>query len=285
MKAVKIGGCTARDTRSGSGHRLSEVSAAAAVSPGSIPPTPSASAPAAGAAPDPFAMAVAERSRQSRTPILSWDISMRGRSLEAGCPSITTAPFARSKKIRTPSDRPSRPRAGVISIVNNNMADALRVVSVERGHDPREFGLIAFGGAGPLHAVALAEELDVPEVVIPPIPGGFSALGLVGTDIRRDYAKTHFAPLAGTEPAQLAALWDEMIESAKAMLRNTGVPEDQWVFQRSADLRYARQAYELNVPLEGERVDHGSLKKLVDGYHERHAQTYGHKNEASLSKS
>ena len=64
------------------------------------------------------------------------------------------------------------------------------------------------------------------------------------------------------------------------MLSNTGVPEDQWVFQRSADLRYARQAYELNVPLEGERVDHGSLKKLVDGYHERHAQTYGHKNEA-----
>ena len=185
------------------------------------------------------------------------------------------------KKIATPLGQTvPEAAAGVISIVNNNMADALRVVSVERGHDPREFGLIAFGGAGPLHAVALAEELDVPEVVIPPIPGGFSALGLVGTDIRRDYAKTHFAPLAGTEPAQLAALWDEMIESAKAMLRNTGVPEDQWVFQRSADLRYARQAYELNVPLEGERVDHGSLKKLVDGYHERHAQTYGHKNEA-----
>jgi len=174
----------------------------------------------------------------------------------------------------------SEAAAGVISIVNNNMADALRVVSVERGHDPREFSLIAFGGAGPLHAVALAEELDVPEVVIPPIPGGFSALGLVGTDIRRDYAKTHFAPLAETEPAQLAALWDEMIASAKAMLANTGVPENQWMFQRSADLRYARQAYELNVPLEGEAVDAASLAKLAEGYHERHAQTYGHKNES-----
>ena len=71
-----------------------------------------------------------------------------------------------------------------------------------------------------------------------------------------------------------------MIESAKAMLSNTGVPEDQWVFQRSADLRYARQAYELNVPLEGDCVDHGSLKKLAEGYHKRHSQTYGHKNEA-----
>ncbi len=174
----------------------------------------------------------------------------------------------------------SQAAAGVISIVNSNMADALRVVSVERGHDPREFSLIAFGGAGPLHAVALAEELNVPEVVIPPIPGGFSALGLVGTDIRRDYAKTLFAPLLEIDPAQLAALWDEMIENAKSMLSNTGVPKSQWVFQRSADLRYARQAYELNVPLDGDLVDTNSLKKLSEGYHERHALTYGHKNEA-----
>lgn len=170
--------------------------------------------------------------------------------------------------------------AGVIAIVNNNMADALRIVSVERGHDPREFSLIAFGGAGPLHAVALAEELDIPEVVIPPIPGGFSALGLIGTDIRRDYAKTYFAPLGESSPEALSALWDEMIESAKGMLASTGVPENQWSFQRSADLRYARQAYELNIPMEGETVTAQSIEALANGYHERHAQTYGHKNEA-----
>ncbi|PPR61940.1 MAG: Acetophenone carboxylase gamma subunit [Alphaproteobacteria bacterium MarineAlpha4_Bin2] len=169
--------------------------------------------------------------------------------------------------------------AGVIAIVNSNMADALRIVSVERGHDPREFSLIAFGGAGPLHAVALAEELDVPEVVIPPIPGGFSALGLVGTDIRRDYAKTHFAPLTETAPEAIDELWNEMIDDARGMLANTGVSENSWSFRRSADLRYSRQAYELNVMHNGERVTRSSLNELADGFHSRHAQTYGHKNE------
>ena len=78
--------------------------------------------------------------------------------------------------------------AGIVSVVNHGMAEALRIVSVERGHDAREFSLVAFGGAGPVHAAALAEELDIPEVVIPPIPGGFSALGLVATDLRRDWS-------------------------------------------------------------------------------------------------
>ena len=170
--------------------------------------------------------------------------------------------------------------AGVIAIVNSNMADALRIVSVERGHDPREFSLIAFGGAGPLHATALAEELDVPEVVVPPIPGGFSALGLVGTDIRRDYGKTHVALLSETPPETLEALWGELIADARKMLADTGVPEESWSFRRSADLRYSRQAYELNVTHKGTHVTTESVKTLADGYHVRHAQTYGHKNEA-----
>ena len=173
-----------------------------------------------------------------------------------------------------------RAAAGVIAIVNSNMADALRIVSVERGHDPREFSLIAFGGAGPLHATALAEELDVPEVVVPPIPGGFSALGLVGTDIRRDYGKTHVALLGETPPEKLEALWGELIADARKMLADTGVPEESWSFRRSADLRYSRQAYELNVTHKGAHVTTESVKTLADGYHERHAQTYGHKNEA-----
>jgi N-methylhydantoinase A len=80
--------------------------------------------------------------------------------------------------------------AGIVDVVNASMAAALRIVSVERGHDPRGFTLIAFGGAGPVHAARLAEELEMPRVVIPPIPGGFSALGLVASDLRRDYART-----------------------------------------------------------------------------------------------
>src|SRR5947207_4731864 len=83
--------------------------------------------------------------------------------------------------------------AAVIDVVNHAMAEVLKIVSVQRGHDPREFVLAAFGGAGPLHAAALADELGIAEVICPPIPGAFSALGLIGTDFRRDYVQTLFA--------------------------------------------------------------------------------------------
>ncbi len=95
--------------------------------------------------------------------------------------------------------------AGIVDVVNAGMAAALRIVSVERGHDPREFTLVAFGGAGPVHAARLAEELEIPHVLIPPIPGGFSALGLVASDVRRDYVRTFYAALPSAEPAGDAA--------------------------------------------------------------------------------
>ena len=92
--------------------------------------------------------------------------------------------------------------AGIVEVVNAGMAGALRIVSVERGHDPRDFTLVAFGGAGPVHAARLAEELEIPRVLVPPIPGGFSALGLVATDVRRDYARTFYAALPSADPAE-----------------------------------------------------------------------------------
>ena len=166
--------------------------------------------------------------------------------------------------------------ASVIEIVNHNMAEALRIVSVERGHDPREFGLVAFGGAGPRHATALAAARVIPEVIVPPIPGGFSALGLVGTDIRRDYARTYYAPLEETPVETLDGIWNEMIETAKTMLSKTGVPEDQWQFERSTDLRYTRQAYELTATLPPGAIDKAAL---AEAFHEKHELTYGHKSE------
>lgn len=168
--------------------------------------------------------------------------------------------------------------ASVIRIVNNAMAEALRIVSVERGHDPREFSLIAFGGAGPLHAAALAEELDMPEVIVPPIPGGFSALGLVCTDIRRDYARTLYSPLAALDPERVETVWKGMEEDARAMLSQTGVPEEKWEFSRSAGLRYSRQAYELSVPASADRASRAGLDTLARDFHAVHHQTYGHHN-------
>ena len=172
--------------------------------------------------------------------------------------------------------------AAVVSIVNNAMAEALRIVSVERGHDAREFSLVAFGGAGPMHAAELASELGVREIIIPPIPGGFSALGLVATDLKRDYVKTFYAPLTGIDPADINAVYQGMEESARDMLRATDIPESRWVFERAADLRYLRQAYELTVPAPADAVTPETLDALANGFHEKHRQTYGHENRSEI---
>ena len=166
--------------------------------------------------------------------------------------------------------------AGIIDVVNAGMAGALRIVSVERGHDPREFTLVAFGGAGPVHAARLAEELDIPRVLVPPIPGGFSALGLVATDVRRDYVRTCYVALAAAAPAEVAAAYAAMEDEARDMLRRAGVPPARWELARAADCRYSRQAYELTVPVAGGPVEAATLQRLADDFHERHRATYGH---------
>jgi N-methylhydantoinase A len=166
--------------------------------------------------------------------------------------------------------------AGIVDVVNAGMAGALRIVSVERGYDPREFTLVAFGGAGPVHAARLAEELDIPRVLVPPIPGGFSALGLVATDVRRDYVRTFYASLTAAAPGDVAVAYATMEAEARAMLARAGVPEARWEVARAADCRYPRQAYELTVPVAAGVVDRDTLGRLAADFHERHRTTYGH---------
>jgi N-methylhydantoinase A len=168
--------------------------------------------------------------------------------------------------------------ARIVEVVNSNMAQALRIVSVERGHDPREFSLIAFGGAGPVHAVALAEELAIPEVIIPPAPGAFSALGLVATDLKRDYARTLYADLEQVDPARVGDAFAAMEAAGTAMLEAAAVPASRRALPRSADVRYRRQAYELTLPVEDGPVTRATLERLAASFHEKHEQTYGHAN-------
>ena len=155
------------------------------------------------------------------------------------------------------------------------MAEALRIVSVERGHDAREFSLVAFGGAGPVHAAALAEELDIPEVIIPPIPGGFSALGLVATDLRRDWSRTFYSPIESIDPQALDQRLADLERAAQTMLRDAGIPEPDRIVERAADCRYTKQAYELTVPLAGGTVTRESLDALARAFHAQHLRTYG----------
>jgi len=159
--------------------------------------------------------------------------------------------------------------ASIIRIANTVMSRALRLVTIERGYDPRFFALYAYGGAGPLHAVELADELGAKEVVIPPLPGVFSALGLLVTDYRHDF---HMAVMRRTDELaeeELEKVFAEMAEKALAMLRGEGVPEDRVQLVRRLDMRYQGQAYELSIPYRG------SLKEAVEEFHQMHRERYG----------
>jgi N-methylhydantoinase A len=170
--------------------------------------------------------------------------------------------------------------ARIVEVVNSNMAQALRIVSVERGHDPQEFSLIAFGGAGPVHAVALAEELQIPEVIIPPAPGAFSALGLVASDLKRDFSRTLYADLGQVTPGRIADVLAGMEAEGTRFLDGANVPAERRALLRLADVRYRRQAYELTVPVADGVATPATLAALAEAFHARHEQTYGHANRA-----
>jgi len=138
---------------------------------------------------------------------------------------------------------------GVIRVVNSNMEKAIRLVSIEKGYDPRQFTLVAFGGAGALHACELAEGLEIPRVLVPYLPGALSALGILLSDVARDYSRTVMLPATLKLPlAQLNALLAELKQQAINELRDEGWP-GQPRFQPRVDLRYAGQGYEISVPL------------------------------------
>jgi N-methylhydantoinase A len=166
--------------------------------------------------------------------------------------------------------------AGMLEVVSASMAAALRIVSVERGYDAREFALVAFGGAGPVHAARLAEELEIREIIVPPIPGGFSALGLVASDLRRDYVRTFYTTLDGADLGALAAAYGALEREARGMLERADVPPGRRLITRAADLRYTRQAYELTVPVPAGPLAADSLRRLAADYHDKHRMTYGH---------
>src|SRR5215471_13190421 len=136
---------------------------------------------------------------------------------------------------------------GIVEIANAHMIGAMRLVSVQRGYDPRDFVLVAFGGAGPLHANALARALGIPKVLISPSPGIASAIGLLMTDIRHEFAATRRLRLDDLAPATLEALFAEFAAEGEARLTRDGVAPADRRMQRSVDLRYHGQSFELPV--------------------------------------
>ena len=159
----------------------------------------------------------------------------------------------------------------MIRVVNATMEKAIRVVSIERGRDPRHFALVAFGGAGGLHACALAEALSIPHVIVPAFPGALSALGILASDVVKDYSRTVLWRVSGKIPT--AHLNREFAALEKVAARD--FRDEAWQgsphHQRSVDIRYRGQGYELNLPL---------TKNLLKDFEQEHHRRYGYTHPA-----
>jgi len=164
---------------------------------------------------------------------------------------------------------------GVITIAVARMTSAIREISIQRGHDPRDFTLIAFGGAGPMHALALAQEIGIPRVLVPRHPGNFSALGLLASQIKHDDVRTRVGPLRERLDVALE-LFGAMENAARHQLGLEGFTAQEQRLVRSLDLRYQGQAFELNVAL-GEPSANGlALDTIEAEFHRHHLAAYGH---------
>ena len=163
----------------------------------------------------------------------------------------------------------------IIDLVNEQMADAIRVLTVERGIDPRRFALVAFGGAGPLHGAAVAAALGMPEMIVPPHPGLTSAFGALAADVRVDKRATRFLRSDAADAAELDATLARLEREAVAEAREQGFAGDP-VVQRSISMRYAGQNYEQDVPVPRGPITADSLKALQDEFGEAHRRFYGY---------
>ena len=165
------------------------------------------------------------------------------------------------------------------SIANASLIRALRAVSVERGRDPRQFAMIAFGGMGPVHALDVAEQLGIKKVVIPPLPGLFSALGLLFAEIEHHLVRTYYADPIHPDFSRLSALASDLSGEAGATLQDEGYNADQRIVALSADLRYVGQDHALTLPLGGPVLDAATVVDLKVVFEAEHERIYGYRSE------
>jgi N-methylhydantoinase A len=162
---------------------------------------------------------------------------------------------------------------GIVQVAVARMAGAIRAITVERGRDPIDFALVAFGGAGPMHACDLAEELGIREVLVPICPGNLSALGLLASDLRQELVRTCVKPLHEIDAVELAALVKAQDEAGRALPLLAGLPPERVRFEHAFDMRYARQAFEITVPLTTASITPAMLRAL---FLETYRELYGH---------
>ncbi|MFC6769448.1 hydantoinase/oxoprolinase family protein [Natrinema soli] len=171
----------------------------------------------------------------------------------------------------------------ILDIVNENMYSALRVVSVERGYDPRDFGLVAFGGAGPMHANALADVMDAYPLIVPPGPGVMSAFGFLTSDVQNEFSETYLKTDQDVEGEAVYDAYQGLNDEATDWLASEGVAEENHAFEYYADCRYYRQDVQMSIPIDASnlRTEDG-IAAIKDDFEARHEQRFGFSLDAPL---
>ncbi len=168
--------------------------------------------------------------------------------------------------------------AAIVEIANANMLKMLRIVSVEQGYDPREFSLIASGGSGPVHALELADELGIGEVIVPPAPGLLSSQGLLSADMRHDFRRTFVASVATAPMSEIAAALGELkTEGERTLAESKFDGAIETVI--SAHMRYRGQAYEINIQIPGASLCEEGRASIIESFHQAHERLYGRRHE------
>jgi len=166
---------------------------------------------------------------------------------------------------------------GAHQIAASTMIRAIKAVSTERGRDPRDYALFAFGGNGPLFAAGMAEALQMKRIVVPPSPGLFSAFGLLYADVEHHYSRTFRRLLESVDPQELAEAWNRLVHEAMDQLAADGFSSDQMRIRRAANMHYQGQTFELTVPVPEGPLDLPALSHLAEAFGQEHERTYGHR--------
>jgi len=163
---------------------------------------------------------------------------------------------------------------GILAIADNHMVGAIRIVSVQRGHDPRDFALVPFGGAGPLHGVSLARLLGIPRIVVPVSPGVLSSIGLLASNVKQEFAHVVLQRTESINLHALGEIFNRLQTQARAWLEAEAVPRDQTEIRWWTELRYAGQGSELRIEWTSQRADGASLAALAERFHEQHERSF-----------
>lgn len=172
----------------------------------------------------------------------------------------------------------------MLRVTVNNLVQGIRLVSIERGYDPRAFALCPFGGAGPMYAADVAQELAIPEIVVPLHPGVTSALGLLQVDLRRDLMRSALMIEGDLDIARLAALYAELEQEARDLLTNANVPHERQRLERQADVRYFGQSKYITITMQDGPVDAGLVQRLIGTFAAEHQREYGYTMPAHIAR-